>query len=40
MAAGAVSSSIGFALFTMTANFALALPILAVAAMLLLAGHV
>lgn len=40
MAAGAVSASIGFALFTTTTNFSLALPILAVAAMLLLAGHV
>ncbi len=40
MVAGAMSASIAFLLFTTTTNFALALPILGVAAMLLLAGHV
>ncbi len=40
MATGMLCASLGFALFTTTTNFSLALPILAVAAMALLAGHV
>ncbi len=40
MATGAISSSLAFMLFTTTTNFMLALAILAIAAMMLLAGHV
>ncbi len=40
MATGAISASLALVLFTTTTNFALALVVLAVAAMMLLAGHV